>query len=201
MKFGFDDRRIPELFIGLIFVVLLIIAVLLVLYLPEGNFGSENKRAVQTTSNVVLNSYNSNSFNEKDSGVGGRDLVYYRDYRKTLDRDFDYHDSWEKHDEDGSGERKYLRYSSYGEHERDETFFSNYKDAFRVHVVNRDYQGGYFKVKFAFCDHYDNCISRTVQKYVPAKEEVVFSYSDVQSERYKYHDWSYEVFPDEVDRS
>lgn len=189
MKFDFNDKRIPELFLGLIFVVLLVIAILLVLYLPEGSFSSSNnKQAVQTTSNVVLNSYNSNSFNEKSSDFGRRDFDYYKKHGNH----------WE--DESEEKERKYLKYSSYGEHSKEERYFSNYRDTFRVHVVNKDYEGGYFKVRFEFCDYYDDCISRSIQKYIPAKEERTFVYSDIQIEEFKYHDWSYEVFPDEVDR-
>lgn len=170
-----DEKRIIELFLGLIFVALLLIVSILVI-----NVSNTKQTAVQT-SNVIQNSYNTNSYNQvaqKPVENTVRTLTYVRDY------DFE-RDSVEK-----------LRYSSYGEHLRDRAWFDNYKDEFRVYVVNKDYEGGYFKVKFKFCDYYYNCFTETIEKYIPAKEESKFVYLDIQSERYKYNDWEYIVIPD-----
>ena len=88
---------------------------------------------------------------------------------------------------------------SSGEHFHDKDYFGNYKDEFKVTVVNKDYQGGYFKVQFYFCNYDNNCFSRTISKYIPAKEKKDFAYIDIQNERYKYSEWHYKVFPDEID--
>jgi hypothetical protein len=92
-----------------------------------------------------------------------------------------------------------LKYSSYGEHKREETIFNNYRDEFKVYVVNKDYEGGYFKVKFSFCDYYDNCFSETIERYISAKEEREFFYVDVHEGKYEYWEWEYKIMAPERD--
>jgi len=164
----FDDRKILELFLGMIFVVLLVGIVLLAVYLP----GSEGNSSVGT-SNVISNSYNTNYYNYEKFA----DRNYYRDYENI---------------------KGYLDYKSYGEHSREKTSFGNYRDEFRVYVVNRDYVGGYFKVKFAFCDYYDNCFSETIEKYISSGDEKEFYYVDLHEGKHNYYGWSYRVFPEEI---
>jgi hypothetical protein len=170
-----DEKRIIELFLGLIFIALLLIASILVINI------SGNKQTSVQMPNVIQNSYNTNSYNQviqKPVENTVRTSTYVKAY--NFERD-----SVEK-----------LRYSSYGEHLRDRAWFDNYKDEFRVYVVNKDYEGEYFKVKFRFCDYYNNCFTETIEKYIPAKEESKFVYLDIQSERYKYYNWEYVVIPD-----
>lgn len=178
------DERVLELFLGLIFVALLVIISILVISVADG------KQTAVQTSNTIQNSYNVNSYNQvvqktdnipvTGNVINAKTIVYVRDdYTNYVDHKTD----------------RYLRYTSYGEHIQEKTFFNNYRDEFNVYVVNNDYSGGYFKVKFAFCDYYDNCFSETIEKYIPAKEESKFTFMDVQNERYKYHNWEYKVFP------
>lgn len=182
----FKEKQILELFLGLIFVVLLVVVALLAIYLPGQNNGKVS------SSNVISNSYNSNSFNEnyevpqKDETIKVVQMNYYDNdgrQRYFYKKDYDI---------------EYLGYSSWGEHSRSKDVFNNYKDEFKVHVVNKDHEGGYFEVKFYFCDYDDSCFSRTIEKYIPTKEERVFSYVDAQGEKYKYHEWEYKVFPDKA---
>lgn len=173
----FEERRILELFLGLVFVAILAMIVVLVFYLPDSG------RSVPSTSNVISNSYNTYNVVE----VPQKEIYVVKNY-------YDKNIFLEK-----NYEREYLDYSSYGEHEREETIFNNYRDEFRVYVVNKDYDGGYFKVKFYFCDYYDNCFSETIEKYIPAGEEEKFYYVDVHDGKYKYDEWGYKVFPDRVD--
>ena len=196
-----ERERIIELFLGLIFVVLLIMAVIFVLYFPY--FNASGQTGVQTTSyqfptqvqqNVVTNyiTYNNISYNQASDQITivtikNRDYGNYRNY----DYDFSNH-------KNQSYNEGYLKYSSRGEHLKEKIIFNNYRDEFDVYVVNKDYQNGYFKVKFNFCDHYDNCFSETVEKYIQAGKEAKFVYLDVQSERYKYSTWTYEVLPEKI---
>jgi hypothetical protein len=87
-----------------------------------------------------------------------------------------------------------LDYYSYGNHFKEKTIFNNYRDEFNVYVVNKDYEGGYFEVKFTFCDYYGNCFSESITKYVSSKDKVKFVYLDLQIEKYKYNTWKYVVF-------
>jgi hypothetical protein len=180
-----QERMILELFLGLIFVAIIGLICVVVLYMP-----GISKSSGQTISNVVSNSYNTNSFNQNPKPVYSENkiVVISRDYNEK------YHRSYT----DDEKEAKFLDYSSYGEHSMEKTIFSNYKDEFRVHVVNKDYKSGYFGVEFHFCDYYDNCFSRTIKKYISSKEEETFSYVDVHEDKYKYYDWGYKVFPEEI---
>lgn len=165
-----NEKRIVELFMGLVFVALLIIILLIVVYFPS------QKSAGQS---VIQNSYNVNSYNSVT-------LKTVEESREDSKRNY-------------VKETRFLRYSSYGEHIKERGFFNDYKDEFNVYVVNKDYVGGYFRVRFYFCDYYKNCFSESIEKYIPAKKEARFNYFDVQGEKYRYYDWEYEVFPEEID--
>ncbi len=191
---------ILELFLGLIFVALLVIISILVIGMADG------KQTAVQTSNSIQNSYNVNSYNQVVQKIpvetsAARNVPVTKRFVERPDygthivsyvrKGYTNSDNYQK--------SQYLRYTSYGEHTQEKTFFNNYRDEFNVYVVNKDYAGGYFKVKFAFCDYYDNCFSETIEKYIPAKEEAKFTFMDVQNERYKYHNWEYKVFPDVLD--
>ncbi len=172
-----NERRVLELFLGLVFIALLIAIVLLVIYLPR-------QEKTYTTSNIISNSYNTNSFNEYDLiETQNRGL---RDF-DNFDRKYYYE------------KRDLLNYQSYGKHSREKTFFDNYRDEFRVYVVNKDYQGGYFEVEFYFCNYYDDCFSETMKKYISAGDEREFYYVDIHEGKYDYYNWEYKVFPDKSD--
>jgi hypothetical protein len=194
------EKHLLELFLGLVFVGLLLIAAVLVIYFPDS----------KSTSNVVQ-SYNSNSFNNYygDSGeIEKKDFVKINYVEPTYTKIYDKEDNDYRHKyyenpykrDYGNKDRNYLQYSSWGEREHDKDVFSNYRDKFRVHVVNKDYQAGYFKVRFYFCDYYGNCFTKTIQKYIPAKESRVFEYFDLQKEKFKYYGWKYDVLPGKVDK-
>lgn len=159
-----DEKKILELFLGLVLVVFLVLIILIIVYLPNSNSGK-----IPTSSNVISNSYNTNYYNYYFENKN----FYEKNYK-----DFEYE----------------LRYSSSGNHEKVRTPFNNYKDEFRVYVVNKDFSGGYFKVQFNFCDYENNCFSRMIEKYISSKQEKVFVYVDVQNEKYKYYNWDYEIF-------
>ncbi len=163
-----EEKRVFELFLGLIFVALLIIISLLVIYLPG---------QTKITSKVISNSYNSDSYND------------YKIVQKDKEQKINEYKNYFYYEKEGV-------YLSYGKHSKNNGFFGNYKDEFKVYVVNKNYMGHYFKVEFYFCDYYGNCFSRTMQKYIPAKQEKMFVYVDVQNEKYKYYKWEYKIFPD-----
>jgi hypothetical protein len=159
----FDDKKILEILLGLIFVGLLLVSSILVI-----NNSSNKQTPIQNTI-VIQDSYNVNNYETSN-------------YQKNLVRYY-----LEEKDE------IYLKYSSYGEHKISELYFNNYKDEFNVYVVNKDYKPGYFKVRFYFCDYYNNCFYETVEKYIPAKEERKFQYLEIQGEKYKFYEWEYDV--------
>ena len=164
-------NKIIELFLGMIFIVLLIFVVVFLLYFPDFSQQKPNSQTVvqtatSTTTNVVNNYYTSQ-------------IIYQT--TKVFNPETEWRD------------RDYKEYSSYGQHTKEKTFFNNYRDEFDVYVVNNLYETRYFKVYFKFCDYYDNCFVETIEKYVPAREEVRFVYLDIQSEQYKYNNWEYSI--------
>lgn len=173
---GFDDRRIIELLLGLVFVGFLLFAALVVIYGSESNPSS--KQSAPTSYTIIQNSYNEDSYNSYPI----ENIRVSRNYE-----DYNYRD-YSRHRNDD--------YFSYGEHKKEETFFNNYKDEFRVHVVNKGEEDRYFKVKFYFCDYEENCFIETMNKYIHAGEEEIFIYIDIHAKRYKYADWEYKVFPE-----
>lgn len=183
----FKEKQVLELFLGLIFVALLVVVVLLAIYLP-----SSGQNGKYSSPSVIQDSYNSNSYNENNYEVPQNDEI------KIVRLDYYDNDGKQRYFYERDYDEEYLCYSSWGERSRRKDFFNNYIDEFKVYVVNKDNEGGYFEVKFYFCDYDDDCFSRTIEKYIPAKEEKVFSYVDAQGEKYKYHDWEYKVFPEKA---
>lgn len=193
----FEDKTLIELFLGLVFVALLVVGTLVVV--------QANNQPNNSPSYNVENSYNQNSYNNyaakpvaKNTSVTQTSVVY-DNYRTIYLHDSDYtyrHVDYDRYYNYYHSKKDYKGYFSYGEHKKTETVFNNYKDEFRVHVVNKGKEDRYFKVKFYFCDYEKNCFIENMQKYIHAGEEDVFNYVDIHAKRYKYYDWEYKVFPE-----
>lgn len=181
-----EDRRIIEVFLGAIFIVLLIMMVLIGLRPTPSNF---------TTTNVIVSdSFNTEYDNYKDDRYG--DKVYYRDYRYK-DDNFKYRDyncdRYDRcYDRDDYKER-YLRFDARSTHRvRDLGFGTGEYDEYKVYVENEDYVGGYFSVMFYFYDRYGNEDTAYLTKYIGPRKEAAFVYKDLNYGS-RYYDWDYEV--------
>lgn len=164
------ERRTLELFLGLIFVALLMVACVIVLTQDQ-----------KSASSSVSNSYNVNSYNDYSKEIPASSSVVYKQTFPVVYKRF----------------YENLDYSSYGRHLREKDWIGTYVDEFYVYVINKEDFGRDFKVKFYFEDSRGNEFSETVTHYVRAGEKKKFYFKDVQEERYKYDSWSYKVFPED----
>jgi len=160
-----NKERIIELFLGLIFIALLLVACAIVLT-------QDSKK----TSNVISNSYNTNSYNNYENTpeiIRTTKPVYIeKNYLEKVD---------------------YLDYSSYGKHIKKKDFVGSYVDEFKVYVTNKDFQNGYFKVVFHFENYSGEEFSESITHYIRSGEEKEFRFIDVQFEKYLYDNWYYKV--------
>ena len=178
-----ERERIIELLLGLIFISILLLAVLFVL----------TSQPVGASTTTISNSYNTNSYNTNTYSpdkVSDTNTLYVVNRNNVpVYKDFYYVENSYKKDQ-------YLKYYSYGKHTKEKDFIGGYVDKFNVYVRNVDKKSGYFKVKFYFEDYDGKKTTEIVTKYIRAGEKETFT--DVQFEKYKYHDWRYEVFPDKT---
>ena len=184
---GTNERRVIEILVGVVFIVLLFLVVFLVI-------GSSQAKTTITNS---YNTYNIYSTAPQTQHVYARPYIYTgRVYAKPyiIDRgdyawiyyvpsDFRYAESY-----DG-----YLRYYECGQLKESKGTFGNDIYRYKVDVKNRGYIGGYFKVGFYFEDYYGRTRSESITHYIPAKGEKLFLFKDISPGEYKYRRWWYEV--------
>ncbi|MFC1710622.1 hypothetical protein ACFLZJ_00475 [Nanoarchaeota archaeon] len=168
----------PSLFMGLAFIVLLIICVLIVI-------GQSSATTAPSTAQTTI-TYNYNYNYEKPEPrsnyvtyVYDRDDLYYDDYYRDRDKYYDDYD--------------YLRYDADSDHDIREDMFGNRVDDFQVWVENRDHKSGYFTVKFYFTDYYGDKDTESVTHYIKAGDEKKFLYRDIHGDRDKYRRWEFKV--------
>ena len=87
----------------------------------------------------------------------------------------------------------YLRYISIGNHEKYSGFFGNEINEYKVYVKNREYNGGYFTVKFYLTDYYGKTRTESMTYYLKPHEEKKFVYRNVYSDGKEYKYWKYKI--------
>lgn len=90
---------------------------------------------------------------------------------------------------------RYLRYDDFGEYRKVYGVLGNPINRYNVYVRNKDYTGGYFKVRFHFTDYYGRTSTESLTRYISPRKESRFVFKDISGNQYKYHDWWYEVIP------
>lgn len=184
-----NERRMIEILIGAVFIVLLLLVVFIVI-------GSSQAKTTITNS---FNTYNIYSTAPQTQYASVKpyiytDTAYVKPY--VVDRgdyaqiyyvpsDFRYAEPYDR----------YSRYYEQGRLRAVDGIFGNDIHRYEVNVKNREYVGGYFKVRFYFEDYYGRTRSESITYYVPAREEKLFLFKDISPDRYKYRAWWYEVKP------
>ncbi len=184
-----NERRKIEILAGVAFIALLILAVFIVIGLSQPK--------VRITDSY--NTYNIYQTEPQTQYVSAKpyiyaDTVYAKpyivdrgDYARIyyVPRDFRYAES----------DDRYSRYYDVSRFRASEGVLGNDIHRYEVYVKNREYTGGYFKVRFYFEDYYGREKSESVTYYVPAREEKLFLFKDISPDRYEYRSWWYEVKP------
>jgi len=187
-----NERRMIEILIGAVFIVLLFLIVFLVVGASGGEkttiTNSFNTYTIYSTAPQTQPTY-AYSYTKPyivDRGDYYKPYIIDRgDYAKVyyVPRDLRYAESDD-------------RYSRYYESSRLRTskgILGNDIHRYEVYVKNREYAGGYFNVKFYFEDYYGRMKSESISHYIPAREEKLFLFKDISPDEYKYYAWWYEV--------
>lgn len=178
-----NQKRVVEIFLAIILVIVLIILILL--FTSQSITG----KPVSTVSNSYnTNSYNTNSYNRYSLSQPSPPLKLY-DSTKHMR----YYKPYDPYPTYYLKDRKYLTYKSGAEQRRVVGLLGNDIDKYAVYVKNTDHMGGYFTVRFYFKDYYGQVITKSATHYVKPYEERAFLYKDIYADRYKHHDWTYEV--------
>ncbi|MBA7631757.1 hypothetical protein ES703_39292 [subsurface metagenome] len=175
------DRRIIEILIGAVFIVLLFLVVFIVV-------GSSQSKTTITNSFNTYNIYSTAPQTQPTYAYSYTKpyIVDRGDYARVyyVPRDFRYAEPYDR----------YLRYYELGRlKESKGLIFGNEIHRYEVDVENREYVGGYFTVRFYFEDYYGRTKTESITYYIPAKEEKLFLFKDISPDKYKYRAWWYEV--------
>jgi len=171
-----NEKRMIEILIWVVFIALLFLVVFIVI-------GSSQPKSTITNS---YNTYNIYSTTPRTQYVYTKPYIVDRgDYARIyyVPSDFRYAESSDR----------YLRYYECGRLKESKGTFGNDINRYEVDVKNREYVGGYFKVRFYFEDYYGRTRSESITHYIPAKGEKLFLFKDISSDEYKYRAWWYEV--------
>ena len=170
-----DHRRVLELFLGGIFVVLLILITLMFIGLADG------KSVQESQSNLIISdSYNTNNYN---TYVAPRSAVTTYTKVSRVVSDSDYYENP-------------LRYSSWANHKVVKGVFGNNIDRYYIYVKNTDYEPGYYTVRFYFEDYYGNEDMEIFTSYIKSGETKTFFYQSIYSDDYDFYKWHYAVTPE-----
>lgn len=198
-----QERFVIEVLLGVILVVFLIILI----FLFTGVSGKTQ------TSTVISNSYNTNTYNSPAPSYSSYNPSYssYRllttrpSYRNPYSKpyivsnpDYPYTNKVYYVKDDiryTKSDDRYLRYYDRSQHKTVKSILGTDIDKYEVYVKNRDYIGGYFKVRFYFEDYYGRTSSYSITNYIKPQEEKRFLFKDVSTYDYKYSGWRYEVIP------
>ena len=186
-----NERRMLEILIGAVFIVLLLLVVFIVMGSSQPKTTITNSFNTYTIySTAQQTALQTQYVSAKPYIVDRRD--YYKPY--IVDRG-DYARIYYVPNDFRYAE-PYDRYSRYYESSRLRTskgILGNDIHRYEVYVKNREYAGGYFNVKFYFEDYYGRTRSESISHYIPAREEKLFLFKDISPDRYKYSAWWYEV--------
>ena len=170
-----NEKRMIEILIGAVFIVLLFLVVFIVI-------GISQPKSTITNS---YNTYNIYTTPQTQYAPVKPYVVDRIDYARIyyVPRDFRY----------AEPDDRYLRYYEEGRLRVVDGIFGNDIHRYEVYVKNREYTGGYFTVRFYFEDYYGRTRSESITHYIPAKEEKLFLFKDISPDEYKYRRWWYEV--------
>ena len=183
-----NERLTIEILLGLILVVFLVLLIFLVTGVSSYS-GTSVTNSYNTYNTQTLPDYRYTStrptytkpyiVQDRDYRYRDTAMVYYVKDDLRYTRDYD----------------RYLRYDGFGEYKRVKGVLGNPINRYNVHVRNRDYIGGYFKVKFHFTDYYGRTSTESITRYISPRKESRFVFKDISRDKYKYYDWWYEVIP------
>ena len=165
-----DDKKVKEIFLGLILVVVLIILIFLFAQPATSSKTSSTKTSTQIPisqnnsqpQTIIINSYNTNSFNE-----------------------IDYQDSYSK---PSYNEKNFKSWKSL---EIQRSILGNEIHKYIANVENTGTKGQYFRVRFNLEDCYEGETAGSITKYIKPDETAKFIYPDIKAQ---YCNWDYEVY-------
>ena len=164
-----EREKVIEIFLGLIFLMLVGLIILLFTNVTSGSKGST---AAATT--TISNSYNNYIYKDYPTPT------YYQIIDKTSKKY-------------STKNYNYLRYTSIGNHEKYSGVFGNEINEYKVYIMNKENKGGYFTVKFHLTDYYGKTRTESMTYYVKPHEERKFVYRNVYNDGREYRYWIYEV--------
>ena len=126
----------------------------------------KNQTASSTT---ITNSFNTNNYYTSPT------IKHYPSYTKTYYK------------------KDYLNYDYYAYKKTLKGIFGNDIEHYIVYVRNQDYKPGYFKVRYYFTDYYGDTKTETMTYYIKPKQGKKFVYKNIYKDKYRFHDWNYEV--------
>jgi len=121
-----------------------------------------------TTTTTITNSFNTNNYYSTPQKYSPAD------YTKTKDYD-------------------YLNYDYHAYKKTAKGILGNEIEDYIVYVKNQDYKPGYFRVKYYFTDYYGDTKTESMTYYIKPKQGREFVYKNIYKDKYKFHDWHYEV--------
>jgi len=164
-----NEKRITEIFLGLILIIGLII---LIAVFTKPNTTAQQANSQNQIPQSIINSYNTNSFNRiiyKNSETSRRKTLTYKKADFSDDK---------------------IRFSSKSKNEKIRGILGNEIAKYTVYVKNRGNEGRYFEVKFSLEDCYGDEETDSMTKYIYPGDEEKFVYTDIKD---KYCDWDYEA--------
>ncbi len=176
------NRRIIELFIAGIFIVLLILITVLFLGMVE----KEDKSSVSST--TIINYYTINSYNEEINYVQPSETVMTSHSISHSYSNKKEHTNIEHYSEHAS-----LDYVSRGEKIISDRFLGDSLDSYYVYVKNKGVEAEYFTVRFNFYDKAGNENTELLTKYILSGQEEVFVYRDVYLGGHDFVKWNYNI--------
>jgi len=162
-----DDKKVTEIFLGLILIIILIILIFLFIQ-PK----STNSQTIQTTPQniMILNSYNTNSYNQISPQNSPTKTYTKTNLENKIEKNKSYTIQSKKEITKGVLGNEIARYI--------------------IYIKNIGDKSKYFKVKFKFNDCYKEKTSTSITKYIQQDDEEKFIYIDIKN---KYCDWDYEI--------
>jgi hypothetical protein len=204
-----DDKKITEIFLALILIILLIIMSVSVL-----NMSSPKK-----PSQTITISHSFNTINYASPEMKKETIIYDKFYYPESEKSIKFpgapptevkKEPIIKHDKYFSSEMKVedakkhprapvckevstpLKFSAKSEHKRVTAVFGNIVDRYYVTVFNHAKKGGYFTVKFYFSDYYGEKRVYSMTKFIGPGERRDFLHQTVHHD-HKIARWHYEV--------
>ena len=159
-----ESKKVIEIFLGLILIILLVLMSLLILNV------SPSKKTQQTI--TISNSFNTINYQRVPQYIQTERIIKTPECREFT---------------------RNLPYTSRKEHQRVTAIFGDEINKYHIYVRNLGYKGGYFTVKFHFKDYYGKTKVYSVTKYIEAKEERAFIHQNIREGKYEVLNWDYNV--------